>query len=109
MARPRVVPAVNTVAVAFAGLVRELPLQSAPVPARRLRSVSADGPNRPATALPDSVTLEAERRLCDRARGGDRAALGQLLRDHGPRLFRAVLLPRLGSRAAAEEALSVTC
>ena len=71
--------------------------------------MSADGPNRPApTALPDSTELEAERVLCERARGGDRAALGQLLRDHGPRLFRAVLLPRLGSRAAAEEALSVT-
>ncbi len=71
--------------------------------------MSADGPNR--TALPglaDSAELEAERALCERARGGDRGALGQLLRQHGPRLFRAVLLPRLGSRAAAEEALSVT-
>jgi RNA polymerase sigma factor (sigma-70 family) len=79
------------------------------VPARRLHSVSADGPNRPASpALPDSAELEAERRLCERARAGDRAALGQILRQHGPRLFRVVLLPRLGSRAAAEEALSVT-
>ncbi|HYP90256.1 MAG TPA: RNA polymerase sigma factor, partial [Polyangiaceae bacterium] len=49
-----------------------------------------------------------ERALCERAHAGDRGALGQLLRNHGPRLFRAVLLPRLGSRAAAEEALSVT-
>jgi RNA polymerase sigma factor (sigma-70 family) len=71
--------------------------------------VSADGPNRPAApGLPDSAELEAERLLCERARAGDRAALGQLLRQHGPRLFRAVLLPRLGSRAAAEEALSAT-
>lgn len=71
--------------------------------------MSADGPNRPApTPLPDSAELEAERLLCERARAGDRAALGQLLRQHGPRLFRAVLLPRLGGRAAAEEALSVT-
>jgi RNA polymerase sigma-70 factor (ECF subfamily) len=52
--------------------------------------------------------LATEQALCERARAGDRAALGQLLQSHGPRLFRAVLLPRLGSRAAAEEALSVT-
>ena len=56
----------------------------------------------------DSAELVAEQALCERARGGDRAALGQLLQNHGPRLFRAVLLPRLGSKAAAEEALSVT-
>jgi RNA polymerase sigma-70 factor (ECF subfamily) len=70
--------------------------------------VSADGPNPPAGGLPDSAQLAEERALCERAHTGDRAALGQLLRLHGPRLFRAVLLPRLGSRAAAEEALSVT-
>jgi RNA polymerase sigma factor (sigma-70 family) len=72
--------------------------------------VSADGPTRPplGSGLPDSVELIQERALCERAREGDRGALGQLLRTHGPRLFRAVLLPRLGSRAAAEEALSVT-
>jgi RNA polymerase sigma factor (sigma-70 family) len=71
--------------------------------------VSADGPAKaPHGAAPDSAELEAERLLCERARNGERAALGQLLRAHGPRLFRAVLLPRLGSRAAAEEALSVT-
>jgi RNA polymerase sigma factor (sigma-70 family) len=72
--------------------------------------VSADGPIRPplGSGLPDSAELAAERGLCERARGGDRAALGQLLHRHGPRLFRAVLLPRLGSKAAAEEALSVT-
>jgi RNA polymerase sigma-70 factor (ECF subfamily) len=58
--------------------------------------------------LPDSAELADERRLCERAHGGDRSALGQLLRLHGPRLYRAVLLPRLGSKAAAEEALSVT-
>jgi RNA polymerase sigma-70 factor (ECF subfamily) len=72
--------------------------------------VSADGPAKTPAAggLPDAAELEAERQLCERARSGDRDALGQLLRSHGPRLFRAVLLPRLGSRAAAEEALSVT-
>lgn len=71
--------------------------------------MSADGPApAPTGVFPDAAELEAERELCERARGGDRSALGQLLRNHGPRLFRAVLLPRLGSRAAAEEALSVT-
>ncbi|HKY38321.1 MAG TPA: sigma-70 family RNA polymerase sigma factor [Polyangiaceae bacterium] len=63
---------------------------------------------RPPADPPQSAELAAERGLCERARGGDRAALGELLRAHGPRLYRAVLLPRLGSRAAAEEALSVT-
>ena len=52
--------------------------------------------------------LEAERGLCERARAGDRSALGKILEAHGPRLYRAVLLPRLGSRALAEEALSLT-
>jgi RNA polymerase sigma-70 factor (ECF subfamily) len=73
--------------------------------------VSADGPTRPpplGSGLPDSAELAAEQALCERARDGDRVALGQLLHSHGPRLFRAVLLPRLGSKAAAEEALSVT-
>ena len=37
--------------------------------------------------------LETERGLCERARGGDRGALGLLLERHGPRLYRAVLLP----------------
>jgi RNA polymerase sigma-70 factor (ECF subfamily) len=58
-------------------------------------------------AEPDEE-LAAERRLCEQAQAGDRAALGEILRRHGPRLFRSVLLPRLGSTAAAEEALSVT-
>jgi RNA polymerase sigma-70 factor (ECF subfamily) len=52
--------------------------------------------------------LDAERTLCERAHGGDRAALGQILRRHGPSLYRAVLLPRLGSEAAAQDALAET-
>ncbi|MBN2193944.1 MAG: RNA polymerase sigma factor [Polyangiaceae bacterium] len=52
--------------------------------------------------------LGAEANLCARARAGDREALGAILRQHGPRLYRSVLLPRLGSRALAEEALSAT-
>lgn len=58
--------------------------------------------------LPADAELEEERQLCERAHAGDRAALGTLLRRHGPRLYRSVLLPRLGSVAAAEEALSAT-
>ncbi len=49
-----------------------------------------------------------ERDLCDRAKRGDRAALGKILRTYGPVIFRAVLLPRLGSVAVAEDALSET-
>jgi RNA polymerase sigma-70 factor (ECF subfamily) len=61
----------------------------------------------PAVAASDDE-LERERLLCERAHSGDRTALGAILETHGPRLFRAVLLPRLGSVPAAEEALGVT-
>ena len=50
--------------------------------------------------------LERERRLVERAHAGDRAAVGELLASHGPALYRSVLLPRLGSDAAARDALS---
>lgn len=70
--------------------------------------MSAAGAPPPSLGRADAAELEHERTLCERAQAGDRGALGELLRLHGPRLFRAVLLPRLGSRAAAEEALSVT-
>jgi RNA polymerase sigma-70 factor (ECF subfamily) len=56
----------------------------------------------------EATELEAERALCERAKEGDRDALGRLLSQHGPRLYRSVLLPRLGNRALAEEALSLT-
>jgi RNA polymerase sigma factor (sigma-70 family) len=51
---------------------------------------------------------EEEQRLVARAQAGDRAALGELLGRHGPTLYRSVLLPRLGSEAAAKDALSET-
>jgi RNA polymerase sigma factor (sigma-70 family) len=60
------------------------------------------GPNALRVSLPD------ERGVCERARAGDRAALGLILRTYGPILYRAVLLPRLGSEAAAQDALSDT-
>lgn len=50
--------------------------------------------------------LEQERHLVVRAQAGDRKAMGQLLSHHGPMLYRSVLLPRLGSEAAAQDALS---
>lgn len=50
--------------------------------------------------------LERERRLVERAHAGDREAVGELLSAHGPALYRCVLLPRLGSEAAARDALS---
>lgn len=56
----------------------------------------------------DAAELDAERQLVVRAQAGDRDALGSLLRKHGPRLYRSVLLPRLGSAAIAEDALSRT-
>jgi RNA polymerase sigma factor (sigma-70 family) len=49
-----------------------------------------------------------ERDLVARAAKGDRQALGELLHRFGPVLYRTVLLPRLGSDAAARDALSET-
>jgi RNA polymerase sigma-70 factor (ECF subfamily) len=49
-----------------------------------------------------------EHRLVAAAKAGDRAALGKLLSLHGPRLYRSVLLPRLGHEARARDALSAT-
>jgi RNA polymerase sigma-70 factor (ECF subfamily) len=51
-------------------------------------------------------SFELERRLVTRAQSGDRKALGELLSRHGPALYRSVLLPRLGSPAVAQDALS---
>ncbi len=59
------------------------------------------------TRAPDSdAQLERERLLVARAQSGDRQAVGELLSAYGPSLYRAVLLPRLGSEAAARDALS---
>jgi RNA polymerase sigma factor (sigma-70 family) len=55
-----------------------------------------------------SLSLPKERDLCVRAKNGDRDALGEILRGYGPRLYRSVLLARLGRKADAEEALSIT-
>ena len=56
----------------------------------------------------DDDALERERLLVARAQSGDRVATGELLHKHGASLYRNVLLPRLGSEAAAKDALSET-
>ena len=58
--------------------------------------------------LVTDLTPPRDRVLVESAQGGDKAALGELLRMHGPALYRSVLLPRLGSEAAAKDALSET-
>jgi RNA polymerase sigma factor (sigma-70 family) len=55
-----------------------------------------------------SNDLEWERQAVVSAQRGDRGALGRLLVTYGPRLYRSVLLPRLGSEAAAKDALAET-
>jgi RNA polymerase sigma-70 factor (ECF subfamily) len=52
--------------------------------------------------------LEAERLLVEKAQRGDRVAMGELLRKYGNALYASVLLPRLGSEAAAKDALGET-
>jgi RNA polymerase sigma-70 factor (ECF subfamily) len=51
---------------------------------------------------------DEDRDLVARAQAGDKKALGQLLSKYGPTLYRAVLLPRLGSEAHAKDALGET-
>jgi RNA polymerase sigma factor (sigma-70 family) len=65
----------------------------------------------PAVAEVDAARAEElarEKELCDRARAGDKRALAEILRKYGPLLYRSVLLPRLGSDAAAQDALADT-
>ncbi|MSP26418.1 MAG: RNA polymerase sigma factor [Myxococcales bacterium] len=52
--------------------------------------------------------LAVEQALAERARAGDRPAIAAILRKYGPILYRSVLLPRLGSEAAAQDALADT-
>ncbi|MEM9191196.1 MAG: sigma-70 family RNA polymerase sigma factor, partial [Myxococcota bacterium] len=52
--------------------------------------------------------LRWERQCLTRAKKGDREAFGELYRAFAPELFRRILMPRLGNRAAAEDALSET-
>ncbi len=56
----------------------------------------------------DPDNLAWERRQIAAARKGDRKAFAELYRRYAPELFRRVLMPRLGNRQAAEDALSET-
>jgi RNA polymerase sigma-70 factor (ECF subfamily) len=58
--------------------------------------------------VPQDGELELEKKLVARAQAGDREATGELLHKYGPGLYRSVLLPRLGSEAAAKDALAET-
>lgn len=53
-------------------------------------------------------SAETEQALVARAKQGDRTALGELLSEFGPTLFRSVLYPRLGDVTVAEQALGDT-
>lgn len=75
----------------------------APAQAAERRAAAA-----PAPSDAREAELREERALCEAARGGDRAALARILRKYGPVLYRTVLLPRLGSEAAAQDALADT-
>lgn len=52
--------------------------------------------------------LRWERRCLERAKKGDTKAFGELYQAFAPELFRRILMPRLGNRAAAEDALAET-
>ena len=58
-----------------------------------------------APATPD---LAWERRCLQRMHRGERAAFGELYRVFAPKLYREVLMPRLGHAQLAEDALSDT-
>ncbi len=87
-------------------------------PERAQRAEDLGRTDHPATVVrpPTSAAKDADRAASDaadhvlvtRAQAGERAALGELLQKYGPGLYRSVLLPRLGSEAAAKEALSET-
>jgi len=55
---------------------------------------------------PERLRWEAER--VARARAGDRGAFAEIYRAYAPGLFARVLLPKLGNREAAEDALAET-
>lgn len=58
--------------------------------------------------LNQAERLRWEHGLVARAVAGDRAAFAELYRAYAPPLLARVLLPKLGNRAAAEDALSET-
>jgi len=61
-----------------------------------------------ATTPESRERLEWERRIIARTLGGEVRAFGELYTAYAPSLFSRILMPRLGNRAAAEDALSET-
>lgn len=82
------------------------------VPSTRPRPFGYDGPEgRPTALFRRLFSFGAdtpESTLVERAKRGDRGALDALYRRHAPRLLCEVLLPRVGDRALAEDALAET-
>ena len=60
----------------------------------------------PQRAEPQHVDAAEEKALVDRSKAGDKRALTRLLGLHAPQLLRAVLLPRMGNLASAEDVLN---
>ena len=95
-------------------LAPRAPLGSILTPQERVAGKMAGGQAAPITQADEARQLRraesdaVDRALVAKAQAGDRAALGELLHKHGPGLYRNVLLPRLGSEAAAKDALSET-
>ena len=58
--------------------------------------------------MDDQQRLRWERERIGRAQQGDTAAFSDLYRSYAPEVFARVLMPRLGNRTAAEDALSET-
>lgn len=56
----------------------------------------------------NAARLRWERPLVQRARKGDQRAFGELYKRYAPLIFSRILLPKLGARGAAEDALAET-
>ena len=69
---------------------------------RRVERASAARASEEAIRAQRAETDAIDRELVAKAQAGDRTALGELLHKYGPGLYRSVLLPRLGSEAAAK-------
>src|SRR5262245_28812252 len=85
-------------------------MQQAPGPGALRVSRRTFGESDPTLSLdlnqPDRLRWEAE--VVGRAREGSRAAFSELYRAYAPAIMSKVLLPKLGNREAAEDALAET-
>lgn len=67
-----------------------------------------DAPSSPGSPLQEPGRLRWEQDLVLRSTRGDRAAFAELYRAYAPAVFARVLIPKLGNREAAEDALAET-